>query len=134
MPGFSDLVQKAFYLGVGAASYAAEKAGNTLSELRVQAQKLADEMVARGEMTAEDAKRMVDEMVTRAQEPEATQPSEPRRIEILADDEPAPAKAATPSPQASPAASPPIAQPDGVDDLRQQVTKLQAELRRLKQP
>lgn len=116
MPGFGDLVQKAFYLGVGAASYAAEKAGTTLSELRVQAQKLADEMVARGEMTTEEAKRMVDEVVNRAQQPptsEAPTPSEPRRIEILVEDEPD-----TP--------------PEAVDDLRQQVTKLQEELRQLK--
>lgn len=119
MPGFGDLVQKAFYLGVGAASYAAEKAGTTLTELRVQAQKIADEMVARGEMTAEDAKRMVDEMVSRAQQtpdPEAQDPrsAKPRRIEILVEDDP------------SPASAPPV------DDLRQQVAKLQEELRQLK--
>lgn len=122
MPGFGDLVQKAFYLGVGAASYAAEKAGTTLAELRVQAQKIADEMVARGEMTAEDAKRMVDEMVIRAQQTAAsetsetseTRPNEPRRIEILVEDDP----------------NPEAAQP--VDDLRQQVAKLQEELRQLK--
>jgi polyhydroxyalkanoate synthesis regulator phasin len=119
MPGFGDLVQKAFYLGVGAASYAAEKAGTTLSELRTQAQKIADEMVARGEMTAEDAKRMVDEMVSRAQQdsapnPEEARPTEPRRIEILVEDDPSPAST----------------QP--VDDLRQQVAKLQEELRQLR--
>lgn len=61
MAGFGDLVQKAFYLGVGIASYAGEKAGMTLTELRSQAQKIADEMVARGEMTTEEAKRLVDE-------------------------------------------------------------------------
>jgi polyhydroxyalkanoate synthesis regulator phasin len=118
MPGFGDLVQKAFYLGVGAASYAAEKAGITLSELRVQAQKLADEMVARGEITTEEAKRMVDEMMSRAQQVPASDTratdvrrAEPRRIEILTDDEPEPE----------------------ADDLQQQVAKLQEELRRLKQ-
>jgi polyhydroxyalkanoate synthesis regulator phasin len=120
MAGFGDLVQKAFYLGVGAASYAAERAGSTLSELRSQAQKLADEMVARGEMTADDAKRMVDEMVSRAQQPSGTPPThsrppEPRRIEILEDDE----STAEPSPEA-------------VESLREQVVKLQEELRRLK--
>jgi polyhydroxyalkanoate synthesis regulator phasin len=117
MPGFGDLVQKAFYLGVGAASYAAEKAGTTLAELRVQAQKIADEMVARGEMTAEEAKRMVDDMVNRAQQtsaPEEGRPSQPRRIEILVEDEP----------EATP--------PQPVDDLRQQVAKLQEELRQLR--
>lgn len=118
MPDFGDLVQKAFYLGVGAASYAAEKAGTTLSELRGQAQKLADEMVARGEMTTEEAKRMVDDMVSRAQQ-SASQasdapPTEPRRIEIVVEDEPG-------------------VEPQAVDNLRQQVEKLQEELRRLRQ-
>ena len=140
MSGFGDLVQKAFYLGVGAASYAAEKAGTTLGELRVQAQKLADEMVARGEMTAEDAKRMVDDMVTRAQQADAAQPNEPRRIEILTDDEPvapkpetsggsAPGTTSTPS---QPTPQPGAPQSGAVDDLRQQVAKLQEELQRLK--
>jgi polyhydroxyalkanoate synthesis regulator phasin len=120
MAGFGDIVQKAFYLGVGVASYAAEKAGSTLGELRSQAQKLADEMVARGEITAEDAKKMVDEMVSRAQQApgqspdaSASQPAQPRRIEILEDDEAAPA---------APAA----------DDLRDQIARLQEELQRLK--
>jgi polyhydroxyalkanoate synthesis regulator phasin len=121
MAGFGDLVQKAFYLGIGAASYAAEKAGTTLGELRSQAQKLADEMVARGEITADDAKRMVDEMVSRAQQTADTPPvdaksSAPRRIEILVEDEPS--------------TDPEV---EAVDDLRQQVSKLQEELRRLKQ-
>jgi polyhydroxyalkanoate synthesis regulator phasin len=118
MPGFGDLVQKAFYLGVGIASYAGEKAGTTLSELQSQAQKIADEMVARGEITTEDAKKLVDEMLQRAQTPggsEAdTRPAEPRRIEILEDD--------APEPEAKPAA----------DDLRSQVAKLQEELNRLR--
>ena len=48
MPGFGDFVQKAFYLGVGLASYAGEKAGGKWGELRSQVQKLADEMVAKG--------------------------------------------------------------------------------------
>ncbi|NJR62594.1 MAG: hypothetical protein HC769_29620 [Cyanobacteria bacterium CRU_2_1] len=120
MAGFGDLVQKAFYLGVGIASYATEKAGMTLTELRSQAQKLADEMVARGEITADEARRMVDEMVSRAQQSATTPPSdnkssEPRRIEILAEDEPAP-----------------DAEAQAVDTLRDQVAKLQEELRRLK--
>ncbi|NJL21748.1 MAG: phasin family protein [Leptolyngbyaceae cyanobacterium SM1_3_5] len=124
MPGFGDLVQKAFYLGVGAASYAGEKAGGALSELRSQAQKLADEMVARGEMNAEEAKRFVNDMVNRAQQQanatppkseEKPAPTEPRRIEILSDDEP-------------------TSQSDPTDDLRKQVSKLQEELRRLQNP
>lgn len=119
-----DIVQKAFYLGVGIASYAGEKAGGKLSELRTQAQKLAEEMVERGEMTAEEARQAIDELVRQAQaqqpttppEPE-TPPREPRRIEILAEDEsPADSAAATEA-----------------ERLRQQLQDLQAELRRLKQ-
>ena len=124
MAGFGDLVQKAFYLGVGIASYATEKAGSTLGELRSQAQKLADEMVARGEITAEDAKKMVDEMVSRAQQqpdPSSSsadaQPSQPRRIEILSEDDPVN----------------PVAPADrAADELRDQIAKLQEELQRLK--
>lgn len=122
MAGFGDLVQKAFYLGVGVAAYAGEKAGSKLSELRVQAQKIADEMVARGEMSTDEARRMVDEMVRRAQQPttdSATdgateQPREPRRIEILDDGE--------------------VESPDRqhVEELRRQVTSLRDELRHLK--
>ena len=122
MAGFGDLVQKAFYLGVGLASYAGEKAGGKISELRVQAQKLADEMVAKGEMNTEEARRFVEEMVSRAQQPTSsasppsdTSASEPRRIEILTDDE-------------EPTSSAP---PPDVDNLRKQVMDLQEELRRL---
>jgi polyhydroxyalkanoate synthesis regulator phasin len=135
MPGFGDLVQKAFYLGVGAASLAAEKAGTTLAELKVQAQKLADEMVARGEITADEAKRMVDEMVSRAQQqtpvaPDSERPNEPRRIEILVEDEPAEASdTASPNPASDSTSS---TDPNHVDQLRQQVVNLQEELRRLK--
>lgn len=151
MPGFGDLVQKAFYLGVGAASLAAEKAGTTLAELRAQAQKLADEMVARGEITADEAKRMVDDMVSRAQQapatPEASKPSEPRRIEILVEDEPVdqasgsgsttpptdPAPASSSTGDSTGGSGSKSADPNpNVDQLRQQVANLQEELRRLK--
>ncbi len=94
MPGFGDIVQKAFYLGVGLASYAGEKAGGKLAELRSQVQKLADEMVAKGEMNTEEARRFVEDMMKQAQQPPAsesatdkTPPTEPRRIEILQEDE-----------------------------------------------
>ncbi len=123
MPGFGDIVQKAFYLGVGLASYAGEKAGGKVSELRLQAQKLADEMVARGEMTTEEAKKFVEDMMQKAQQtaqapnPEpASTPTEPRRIEIISEDE----SATTPSPA------------QDVDNLRQQVLGLQEELKNLK--
>jgi polyhydroxyalkanoate synthesis regulator phasin len=123
MPGFGDIVQKAFYLGVGLASYAGEKAGGKLGELRSQVQKLADEMVEKGEMTTEEAKRFVEDMMKQAQQPPAstpgtgTTPTEPRKIEILSEDE---------EPQTT------SASPDqDVERLRDQVINLQEELRRL---
>ncbi len=120
--GLGDLVQKAVYLGIGVASYAGEKAGEKLGELRVQVQKLADEMVDRGEMTAEEGRRFVDEMVSRAQQMPTVEstdkkPAEPRKIEILDDDEDSKS---------------PSTPPSGVDAMRQQVMDLQEELRRLK--
>ncbi|RCJ41292.1 hypothetical protein A6770_09500 [Nostoc minutum NIES-26] len=123
MPGFGDIVQKAFYLGVGLASYAGEKAGGKLAELRSQVQKLADEMVAKGEMNTEEARRFVEDMMKQAQQqqapsetPEKTPPSEPRRIEILEEDvEPTVKQAST----------------ENVDQLRDRVLELQEELKRL---
>ncbi|MGF1461524.1 MAG: phasin family protein [Leptolyngbyaceae cyanobacterium] len=89
MAGFGDLVQKAFYLGVGAASYASEKAGGTLKDLREQAQSVVNELVERGELTADEAQQMFNKMMQRAQESATTvseSPQEqPRRIEILDD-------------------------------------------------
>lgn len=92
MAGFGNLVQKAFYLGVGIASYAGEKAGSALGDLRGQAQKLVDELVERGEITAEEAQKMMNDMVERAQaSAEATsppsQPDVPRQIQISDDSE-----------------------------------------------
>jgi polyhydroxyalkanoate synthesis regulator phasin len=115
MPGFGDMMQKAFYLGVGLASYASEQASGRFSELQERAQKLADELVARGEMTAEEARRFVDDVMQQGKEnaaqamdqatkaaaqadraasstdrdakPPADIPKGPRRIEILDDDE-----------------------------------------------
>ena len=122
MPGFGDIVQKAFYLGVGLASYAGEKAGGKLGELRSQAQKLADEMVAKGEMTTEEAKRFVEELMKQAQTQNSDSatgktPTEPRRIEILSEDE---GQATSES------------QSQDVDKLRDQVIRMQEELKRLK--
>ncbi|HIK11778.1 MAG TPA: hypothetical protein IGS52_16200 [Oscillatoriaceae cyanobacterium M33_DOE_052] len=125
MPGFGDIVQKAFYLGVGLASYAGEKAGDTLSEVQKQAQKLAAELVEKGEMTTEEARKFVEDMVKQGQNLAGAKgggadnaaesaTGEPRRIEIL--DEEAPEGE----------------QPDaGVNNLRQQVKDLEEELRRL---
>jgi polyhydroxyalkanoate synthesis regulator phasin len=123
MPGFGDIVQKAFYLGIGLAAYAGEKAGGKLAEFRSQVQKLADEMVARGEMTTDEARRFVEDTMKQAQQPqppsttpEKTAPSEPRRIEILEDDEQPTVKES---------------KTENVDHLRQQVLDLQEELKKL---
>lgn len=126
MASLNNIVQKAFYLGVGIASFAGEKAGENLGKLRVQAQKLADEMVERGELTAEEAKKMVDDMVSRAQNPSdvtldvsAETPSEePRRIEIT--DEADESNVSKPS-------------PSDADSLKQQVADLEEQLRRLRE-
>jgi polyhydroxyalkanoate synthesis regulator phasin len=125
MPGFGDVVKKAFYLGVGLASYAGEKAGGTITELRAQVQKLADEMVARGEITTDEARRLVEEMMKQAQQSptsdvtdQKTPPSEPRRIEIIEEDEePTTVKVTPPT--------------EDVEKLRDQVKQMQEELRKL---
>ncbi len=120
MTGFSELVKKAFYLGVGAASYAGEKAGHTFKDLQEQAQTVVNELVARGEMTAEEAQRLVNDMVSRAQATPVSSSGEaestPRRIEIL-DDGPA---------------SPSVSDVDQTEALRQQVVALREELDALK--
>ena len=79
MNPFGGLVQKAFYLGLGLATVAGEKAGETLGELRTQASKLADDLVERGEMTTEEARKFVDDLVRNSQKPisEAQNSSEP---------------------------------------------------------
>lgn len=119
--GFGDILQKAVYLGVGIATYAAEQAGSKLVELRAEAQKLADELVKRGEMNSEEARRFVDDLIKQAQQPNldrdssSSQSSEPRPIEILDEEEGSSGE-------------------DGnVNQLRQQVEKLQQELRNLQQ-
>lgn len=121
MAGFGELVKKAFYLGVGVASYASEKAGVTLKDLRSQTQTIVDELVARGEMTAEEAQRLINDMVSQAQSghpsADGTQTPQPRRIEILDDDQ----GAMTPPEQQS------------TESLKQQVEALRQELDALKQ-
>ncbi len=124
MPSFGEIVQKAFYLGVGLASYATEKAEVTFQEFKIQAQKLADEMVDRGEMTTEEARKFVDDLIQQAQKQQVEQSEdsdkkEPRLIEILTEDE----ESAQKEPETT----------DSINNLRQQVQSLQDELRRLKQ-
>ncbi len=120
MNPLENIAKKAFYLGIGLANFAAEQANEKLQELKVQGQKLADEMVARGEMTTEEARKFVDELIQQAQQ-NTVEPTkqeehkEPRRIEILSDDE----STTTDS------------NDDNINNLRQQVESLQDELRRL---
>jgi polyhydroxyalkanoate synthesis regulator phasin len=127
MAGLGDIVQKAFYLGVGLATAAGEQAGEKISSIGVQAQKLADEMVSKGEITTEEARKLVDDMIKSAQQqnldqapgsnPErAKKSTEPRRIEIVSDSD-------SPSEQKS---------AENVSDMRKQVEALQQELKRMK--
>ncbi|NJN49356.1 MAG: hypothetical protein HC805_05725 [Alkalinema sp. RL_2_19] len=132
--GLGDLVQKAVYLGIGVASYAGEKAGDKLNDLRDQIQKMADEMVERGEMTAEEAKKFVDDTVRKAQQPvnppKAAPTAPPRPIEITDEtDEPA-----TQTPDTVTIDPKPLHAEDeiDIDTMRRQVQELQDELRRLR--
>lgn len=130
MAGLGDIVQKAVYLGVGLASFAGEKASSKLAELRTESQKLADELVKRGEMSTEEARRFVEDMMNQAQgqinntaSPSSQdKPSQPRRIEILevlsnSDEEDSSESSSGKDPE--------------VDNLREEVQKLQEELQKL---
>ncbi|BAZ45664.1 hypothetical protein NIES4102_26900 [Chondrocystis sp. NIES-4102] len=133
MARFEDIAKKAFYMGVGFASYAQEKANDTFKDLRVQAQKLADEMAERGEMNAEEARKFVDDLLAQAQQgvpsgETKSPPKEPRRIEILDEDEPV----STSAQETSTAPSAPDPSNAAKEELRRQVQSLQEELRRLK--
>jgi polyhydroxyalkanoate synthesis regulator phasin len=124
MAGFDEVVKKAFYFGVGIASYANERAGTALGELRSQGQKLAEEMVKRGEMTTDEARKFVDDLVKQAQQPNiqgtnSEDNREPRLIEIISDEE----ENSSPSPSES---------SENIDALRQQVQALQDELKKLR--
>ena len=129
MQNFGDLAQKALYMGIGLASYAGEKANETFNDIRQRAQEVADEMVARGEMSAEEAKKMVEDAVQQAQQamprPDGAAPTEsaqrtnngPRRIDIID---------ITDEDDGSSAGDP------DVQNMRDQVQALEEELRRLK--
>ncbi len=93
MDNLSGFLRKAVYLGVGLASYAGEKAGDRLAELAQEAQQKADELVRRGEMTTEEAKRFVDSLLENAQFPTPTRPTdaqpappEPKTIDIVVEE------------------------------------------------
>ena len=138
MAGFEDIAKKAFYLGVGFASYAQEKANDNFKDLRIQVQKVADEMVERGKLSTEEARKFVDDMMEQAQQETVSSSSnksesrEPRRIEIVDEDESSPEPPA-PQPKASkPRTYTRSKSSSNSDNLRQQVQSLQEELRRLK--
>jgi polyhydroxyalkanoate synthesis regulator phasin len=118
MNPFSNIVQKAFYLGMGLASVAGEKAGSTLNELRSQATKLAEELVERGEMSTDEAKKFVDDLIHQSQKPQdqikTAAPSSPRAINIDDEDE-----ANDDS--------------DAIAAMRAKIEKLQAELNKIEQ-
>ena len=73
MNPLENIAKKAFYLGVGLANFAAEQAGEKLQELKVKSEQLADEMVARGEMNVEEARKFVDDLIQQAQQPTVEQ-------------------------------------------------------------
>ncbi|MEI6379704.1 MAG: hypothetical protein WCO81_02270 [Cyanobacteriota bacterium ELA615] len=112
--GLSDIVQKAVYFGVGVANFATQRAGTVFQELRQQSQKLADEMVKRGEMNVDEARRFVEEILNNAQNPVAqssqsnSSNESPRQIEIVIEGE-----------------------DEEVDELKKRVQALQKELRDL---
>ncbi len=94
--GLGDIARKALYFGIGLASMAADKASSVasgasgqLAELRNQAKQLTDELVARGVMSAEDARTFMETVVNRSAEPDLSSSSstpssrtEPRKIRI----------------------------------------------------
>jgi polyhydroxyalkanoate synthesis regulator phasin len=115
--------KKALYFGLGLVSLAGEKVNEKLNDIRDQAAAIADDLVERGEMTTEEARKFVDDLVKQAQQPVAESKSgeqstgqAPRTIEILDDDE-----------------SLANADPDQVQSLRDKVQELQRELQKIKQ-
>lgn len=116
MNDLPDFVKKAFYLGVGVASYAGEQAGNKVAEIQERAQQLADEMIRRGEMNTEEANQWLNQFndaPTQVSVEEVPYPDQPQTIELVTGDE-----AEDTSPPES-------------DNLHAQVNELEEELRRL---
>ena len=127
MNPFSNIVQKAFYLGMGLASVAGEKAGSTLNELRTQATKLAEELVEKGEMSTDEAKKFVDDLIRQSQKsPDQIKTGEnfsaPRSINIDDDSD---------FDQAGSTQSDAGENSDDLDALRAKVQQLQSELRKI---
>lgn len=60
MENLTDVAKRAFYLGIGLASYATERAGVKFLEFQGQAQQVTDELVKRGEATTEEARQWLN--------------------------------------------------------------------------
>ena len=111
-----NFFEKAFYVGIGLAGLAIEKANDNLQELRKQVesfsnstqaefsqrlQEVADEMVEKGRINAEEARRFVDDMMKQHSNSSNSSNSStsqdysnsdnndnsPRKIEIVFDDD-----------------------------------------------
>lgn len=129
----SNFAQKAFYLGMGMASFvankaasAADKAGVQLAELRKQAQSLVDELVERGEMSADEARVFMDGLIKQGQQGQGSKQPEdpatasgPRKINIDDMEDEVPGSLSIELTEAA--------------RLRQQINDLQMELERLKE-
>lgn len=80
MENLTDTLKKAFYLGVGLASYAGEQVGG----IQGKAQELADDLIRRGEDTTTEASKFLN--IWMAQTPSSAASPEgekPQKIEIL---------------------------------------------------
>ncbi len=98
-----NLLQKALYLGIGIAGMAVEKANETLQELQQQAeaitsypdfaqklQEMTDEMVNKGKINTEEARKFVEEMLQQqriSSSSNSDESSAPRTIEIIVDED-----------------------------------------------
>lgn len=124
---WDDLMQKAFYFGVGLAAYAGEKAGVKLGEWSAQTQQAIQDLVARGEITTDEARRMVEDLIQTQQGGTASDPPAsttsnpaPRPIEIVQETE-------MPGAAAAPTTDPEILR------LRQEAQTLQRQLQNLRE-
>jgi hypothetical protein len=88
----TDITKKAFYLGVGLAAYATERAGVKILEFQGQAQQMTDELVKRGEATTEEARQWLNVVApgivpptspAGTATPNGSGTAKPRQIDIL---------------------------------------------------
>jgi polyhydroxyalkanoate synthesis regulator phasin len=79
MDNLTDSLKKAFYLGVGLASYATEQ----ISDMQAKAQEAADDLIRRGETTSEEAARLMNVWVPQNQAADTANANRPQKIEIL---------------------------------------------------